>query len=126
LLAAEQADEAMQLAKQSLSIHELEYSSTTKRAHELRRLLFLTQVRGSNLEGAHRTRDLIIDTMFADGDFEGFVTESLWIASEFNRAGARPYAENTLRWVLQSIDANNLVSLRPQVEEAMVEYGMEP
>lgn len=126
LIAAEQADEAVSLVKQSLAIHELEYGAFTERAHELRRLLFVAQVASSKLEDAHLTQNLLTDPLLAAREYEKWIEESLWVVSVFEQAGVRDCAENKLKALLVTADQNGLDSLKLHIEHVFAEYGMEP
>jgi hypothetical protein len=75
---------------------------------------------------ADQTRRVILDPLFASRDYEQWFEQSLWVVSIFEQAGAHDYAENHLKAFLRIIAHEELESLRPQVEHALRERGMEP
>lgn len=126
LLAAEQADEAVQLAKQSLAIHQLEYGAFTKRAHELRRLVFRAQVGASLLDDAQRTLLLLRDHFYRDKKYERYLEETLWIAEIYALVGREEYATNELISARQVAARHGLADIEYRAEQSLRALGWEP
>ncbi|MFO7564963.1 MAG: serine/threonine-protein kinase [Enhygromyxa sp.] len=119
LLAAEQADESLPLAEQSLGIHEMEYGGQTKRAHELRRLVFVAQVLGAKFEEAHITQKMLIEPLYAVGEHDAFVNEALWTISIYEQAGAHKFAQYSLQSLLRTVQQLEAPALQAQIEDAL-------
>src|SRR5690606_32328103 len=121
LLAADQADEAVKFATQSLAVHELEYGGLTDRAHELRRLLFAAQVHAQLHDDAFRTEKLLLNGH--GEDWPEFVTEALWMSQVYLDTGMRVHAEEILVHARQKADAHGLDQLTREVEARLLELA---
>ncbi|MFO7568136.1 MAG: protein kinase [Enhygromyxa sp.] len=126
LLAAEQADEAVTFAKQSLAIHELEYSSTTNRAHELRRLLFVAQVNASLLDGAQQTLGLLRDTLYENKEFASYLEETLWAVDVCASAGRQDLATSLLVRAQRVAATHGLTEAQLRAETLLRKLSGEP
>src|SRR5690606_23260823 len=122
LIAAEQADEALQLAEQSLAIHELEYGALTRRASELRRLVFVAQVHAGLLADASKIRERILNPIYDSGRYREYTEELRWMASVYGGRGHSLHARQLLLVARKIAAQNQLTDVRAELD---LELGTE-
>ncbi len=123
LLAARQPDEAVGVATQSLGIHELEYGGLTRRAHALRRLLFVTQATAGRVDDAIDTRKILLHRLIDGEDWPEVVNETLWISGVYSGLGLQSHAVDTLLFARQATASHGSDDLTQAIDERLIKLG---
>jgi hypothetical protein len=126
LLAAGLAGEALPVAEESLAIHQLEYGGTTRRAHELRRVVFVAQVGAEMLDDAFRLEKTLLGMHQDAGAWPEFIEEVFWISEIYADAGMPSHATKVLAYARQATLMYDLDDLAHAVDARLLNLGLDP
>jgi serine/threonine protein kinase/tetratricopeptide (TPR) repeat protein len=93
LLALERHEQALETAHSSLELYQEAFIGWTRDTHELRRLVFVVQVKLGQLREAALTRDELIEPLFASGAVAAGIDECEWIAEVYAETGDKTVAQ---------------------------------
>jgi tRNA A-37 threonylcarbamoyl transferase component Bud32/tetratricopeptide (TPR) repeat protein len=117
LLRVNRLDEALEVTKQSLALHEADYDGLTKRARELSRLTVELLVALHRLHEAYEFgQDRLLDALFLDREYVSFIEESLWLAQIYSDAGLLVHADKVLQVAARIADEQELSQWARQID----------
>jgi len=123
LLAADRAEEALGVVKETLAIYEDEFGGTSKEAHDVRRLVFVAQVRTERLSDAFATEGALLYRHNCSQSWPAYVEEALWMSQVYADVGQPSHASKILDVARQVTLSHDLADLTRNVDAKLSELA---